>query len=110
MTGPVCFIAYTIKGHGLPLAGHKDNHAGLMTPSQMEVFRAAMNVRPGHEWDKWEGASIEAATLDRFVAAAPFFAQGQRRLTAPIVPVPEALEYPRPAASHCPRRWALGRS
>ena len=25
---PVCFICYTIKGHGLPLAGHKDNHAG----------------------------------------------------------------------------------
>ena len=31
---PVCFIAYTIKGHGLPLAGHKDNHAGLMTQAQ----------------------------------------------------------------------------
>jgi pyruvate dehydrogenase E1 component len=21
-------LAYTIKGHGLPFAGHKDNHAG----------------------------------------------------------------------------------
>ncbi|MEE8535349.1 MAG: 1-deoxy-D-xylulose-5-phosphate synthase N-terminal domain-containing protein, partial [Kiloniellales bacterium] len=29
---PTCFIAYTIKGHGLPFAGHKDNHAGLMNP------------------------------------------------------------------------------
>ena len=28
---PVCFIAYTIKGVGLPFQGHKDNHAGLMT-------------------------------------------------------------------------------
>ena len=37
---PVCFIAYTIKGYGLPFAGHKDNHAGLMTPAQMETFRA----------------------------------------------------------------------
>src|ERR1700740_1574340 len=36
---PVCFIAYTIKGYGLPFAGHKDNHAGLMTPAQMETFR-----------------------------------------------------------------------
>ena len=26
---PVCFIAYTIKGVGLPFQGHKDNHAGL---------------------------------------------------------------------------------
>ena len=25
---PHCFIAYTIKGFGLPFAGHKDNHAG----------------------------------------------------------------------------------
>ena len=33
---PVCFIAYTIKGFGLPFAGHKDNHAGLMTPTQMD--------------------------------------------------------------------------
>jgi len=24
---PTCFVAYTIKGHGLPFAGHKDNHA-----------------------------------------------------------------------------------
>ena len=37
---PVCFIAYTIKGVGLPMQGHKDNHAGLMTVTQMEKWRA----------------------------------------------------------------------
>jgi pyruvate dehydrogenase E1 component len=53
---PVCFIAYTIKGFGLPLAGHKDNHAGLMTPPQMEVFRRqlasakAMNGSRSRGW------------------------------------------------------------
>ena len=26
---PVCFVAYTVKGFGLPLQGHKDNHSGL---------------------------------------------------------------------------------
>ena len=36
---PVCFIAYTIKGVGLPFQGHKDNHAGLMTVAQMEKWR-----------------------------------------------------------------------
>ena len=41
---PTCFIAYTIKGMGLPFAGHKDNHAGLMTKEQMEEFRS----RHGH--------------------------------------------------------------
>ena len=32
---PTLFIAWTIKGHGLPFAGHKDNHAGLMNPTQL---------------------------------------------------------------------------
>src|SRR5205085_11772706 len=31
---PTLFIAWTIKGYGLPFAGHKDNHAGLMNPTQ----------------------------------------------------------------------------
>jgi pyruvate dehydrogenase E1 component len=88
---PVLFICYTIKGHGLPLAGHKDNHAGLMTPSQMEGLRATMGVRAGHEWDKWEGARLDAARLESFVANAQFFAEGRRRLSAPAVPVPDTL-------------------
>src|SRR3979490_1852643 len=47
---PTCFIAYTIKGFGLPFAGHKDNHAGLMNRDQMEIFRAAMAIPDGAEW------------------------------------------------------------
>jgi pyruvate dehydrogenase E1 component len=88
---PTLFICYTIKGFGLPLAGHKDNHAGLMTPTQMEGFRAACGVRSGHEWDKWEGARLDAELLETFVRETPFFAQGTRRLSAPAVPVPETL-------------------
>lgn len=91
---PTLFICYTIKGFGLPLAGHKDNHAGLMTPAQMETFRAAMNVRPGAEWDKWEGAKLDPARLEAFVKEAPFFREGRRRLSAPAVPVPERLPVP----------------
>src|SRR5215469_2120988 len=60
---PTCFICYTIKGYGLPFAGHKDNHAGLMTPAQLETLRAAMSVRPGHEWDHFEGLDIATADL-----------------------------------------------
>ena len=65
---PVCFIAYTIKGVGLPFQGHKDNHAGLMTVTQMEKWRAAQNIRAGHEWEKFEGLAQEPATLDAFLA------------------------------------------
>ncbi|OKO72654.1 transketolase [Bradyrhizobium sp. AS23.2] len=89
---PVCFIAYTIKGVGLPFQGHKDNHAGLMTVAQLEKWRASQNIRPGHEWDKFEGLTQDAAELEAFLARVPFNQDG-RRLTAPVVEVPQQLTF-----------------
>lgn len=89
---PVCFIAYTIKGVGLPFQGHKDNHAGLMTVAQMEKYRESQNIRPGHEWDKYEGLTQSAGELDAFLARVPFNRDG-RRLTAPVVEVPQQLAF-----------------
>jgi pyruvate dehydrogenase E1 component len=94
---PVCFIAYTIKGVGLPFQGHKDNHAGLMTVAQMEKWRSSQNIRPGHEWEKFEGLSQGTAELEAFIADAPFNREGRRRLTAPVIEVPERLAF-NPAA------------
>ncbi|QUS41021.1 transketolase [Tardiphaga alba] len=90
---PVCFIAYTIKGVGLPFQGHKDNHAGLMTPTQMEKWRAEQNIRPGREWDKFEGLAQDSAALESFLKQVPFVQQGRRRLDAPVIDVPEALSF-----------------
>ncbi|HRO13124.1 transketolase, partial [Amaricoccus sp.] len=87
---PTLFLAYTIKGRGLPLAGHKDNHAGLMTPAQIEGLRAAMGIRAGHEFDPWEGMA-DPAGLERVARGARFFAAGPRRLAAGPVEVPAAL-------------------
>jgi pyruvate dehydrogenase E1 component len=88
---PTCFIAYTVKGFGLPMAGHKDNHAGLMTPAQMEVFRETMAVRPGHEWEPFEGLSLPPEQLRSFLDRVPFAADKARRLSAPPIDVPEIL-------------------
>jgi pyruvate dehydrogenase E1 component len=88
---PVCFICYTIKGYGLPFAGHKDNHAGLMTPAQMETFRQAMNIRAGHEWDRFEGLREGPDRLQSFLDSVPFAAGGPRRLTAPTLAAPDTL-------------------
>ncbi|MGY4336043.1 pyruvate dehydrogenase E1 component [Bradyrhizobium sp. LM2.9] len=96
---PVCFIAYTIKGVGLPFQGHKDNHAGLMTVAQMEKYRDSQNIRPGHEWDRYEGLAQDAAELDAFLARVPFNQDG-RRLTAPAIEVPAQLAFkPSPQTS-----------
>ena len=91
---PTCFICYTIKGYGLPFAGHKDNHAGLMTQAQMKSLQAAMNVRPGHEWDKFEGLTISATEIERFLANVPFAKRRRHRHDAAPIAIPSELRAP----------------
>jgi pyruvate dehydrogenase E1 component len=94
---PTVFLAYTIKGMGLPFAGHKDNHAGMMTVEQMEAFRAQMNVRPGHEWAPFEGLANPQG-VKHFIERAPYAAAltpNGRRLPAATVEIPAALPQPR---------------
>ncbi len=86
---PVCFIAYTVKGFGLPFAGHKDNHSGLMTKTQMQEFRARQNINQGEEWDRLAGLTLPAAEIEGFLKKVPFAARGRRRLSAESVAVPE---------------------
>lgn len=88
---PTCFITYTIKGFGLPLAGHKDNHAGLMTKDQMAMFRTSMSVGEGREWNAFEGLDVGDLELQRFLDAVPFAAKGQRRRHAQRIIVPDHL-------------------
>jgi pyruvate dehydrogenase E1 component len=94
---PVVFIAYTVKGWGTPLAGHKDNHAGLMTQQQMDQFQQMMGIRPGHEWDRFEGLASDPAELQAFLDRVPFNARGPRRYQAARVetigvqPVPDPV-------------------
>ena len=88
---PTCFICYTIKGSGLALAGHKDNHAGMMTPAQMEALRTSMGIRAGHEWDTFEGLATSAKELQAFLDRVPFATRERRRHVAPRVDVPSEL-------------------
>lgn len=88
---PTVFIAYTIKGFGLPLAGHKDNHAGMLTPTQMASFRTEAGIREGHEWEKFEGLDLDSTALTRFLKNVPFNAGKSRRHAAPAIAIPETL-------------------
>jgi pyruvate dehydrogenase E1 component len=102
---PTAFIAYTIKGMGLPLAGHKDNHAGLMTVEQMEGFRGQLGIAQGQEWNPFAGFDAETeGAARRFLGSVPFAAplagEGEtkgRRRVSPTVPVPDVLPEPRRA-------------
>jgi pyruvate dehydrogenase E1 component len=104
---PTCFIAYTIKGFGLPFAGHKDNHAGLMNPEQMAEFKRRNRVADGAEWDRFAGLDVDPGTLEDFLGQVPFNARGARRYTAPKLPVP--ADFPLPAAERMATQEGFGR-
>lgn len=88
---PTAFIAYTVKGWGTPLAGHKDNHSGLMTAAQMLALQDRMQVRQGHEWDRFEGLRYSSAELQAFLDTTPFFSSRPRRHHASYFEVPRSI-------------------
>ena len=100
---PTVFIAYTIKGFGLPFAGHKDNHAGLMNPGQIEALRDSLGIAAGEEWEPFAGlGDNQAARLKAFVQGS---ALGRRlpekvapSVAVPAIPVPTGAEQSTQAA------------
>ncbi|SFM25238.1 1-deoxy-D-xylulose-5-phosphate synthase N-terminal domain-containing protein [Shimia aestuarii] len=85
---PTCFLAYTIKGWGTPIAGHKDNHGGLMNKSQFAAWQAHMGVAEGEEWDPM--ATVEDVDgLRGFLSEVAFFSKGRRRFVDDKLAVPE---------------------
>jgi len=85
---PTLFICYTIKGYGLPFAGHKDNHAGLMNPGQIAALRDSLGIREGEEWEPYAGLAADvAAELKAFVEQSPL-ARPRAVFAPPALPVP----------------------
>ncbi len=92
---PQAFIVYTLKGFGLPLQGHKDNHAGLLTPAQIASLRAALGIPEGAEWEPL--AALPTADRPRaqaFLEAHPLYRLPPRRHHAPALPLPRTLAAP----------------
>ena len=90
---PHCFIVYTIKGFGLPFAGHKDNHAGLMNVEQMADFKAAMHIADGEEWEPFAGLDLADADLRGFLDEIPFNQAAERNHAADKIALPAALPF-----------------
>ncbi|MBT0668726.1 transketolase [Novosphingobium profundi] len=104
---PTLFIAYTVKGYGLPLAGHKDNHSGMMNGAQIAQLREGLGIAEGEEWEPWGGLGDNAAArLARFVADSPI-ARKPREQAAPTIAVPAAFAVP--AESEISTQAAFGK-
>jgi len=100
---PTLFIAWTIKGFGLPFAGHKDNHAGLMNPTQMAALRDATGFREGHEWEPLESLGDNArprveALLERSRIAREKRSRAFAQISIPAIPAPIGEEQSTQAA------------
>ena len=93
---PRLFIAYTIKGIGLPFQGHKDNHSGLMTPTQMEAFRLRMEVPVGQEWEAFAGLPRSEEDYRQFLDNTAFSRRSRHKPQVPWIVIPDADSFPRP--------------
>ena len=90
---PTLFIAYTVKGYGLPFAGHKDNHSGMMNPGQIDQLRISMGIEAGEEWEPFAGLGGNmAARLKKFIGDSVLAAK-------PLEPVSPQI--------HVPARFAV---
>ncbi len=104
---PTIFIAYTVKGFGLPFAGHKDNHAGLMNPGQIHAFRDKLNIAEGEEWAPFGGLDDTAAEALRKFVNASTLSQPRILSAAAKIPIPDHL--PVPEGSEQSTQAAFGR-
>jgi pyruvate dehydrogenase E1 component len=49
---PTVILAYTIKGYGLPIEGHPQNHSALLTDEQIAELAAALGTDAGQPWSR----------------------------------------------------------
>jgi pyruvate dehydrogenase E1 component len=87
---PSVVFAYTIKGWGLPIAGDPLNHAALLTPDQIDSFRAEVGLDESSEWDRFDADSAPG----RICAAVGGSINNPPPKPRPILPVPAAARAP----------------
>src|SRR5262249_21859005 len=90
---PVAILAYTIKGWGLPIAGHIDNHAAQLTQAHMTAMQERLGIAMGHEWDGYDAADPIAQWIQQtqHQLRLPQQLRPAAHLPAPPVHVPETL-------------------
>jgi pyruvate dehydrogenase E1 component len=100
---PTLFVAWTVKGFGLPFAGHKDNHSGLMNPTQAHALRDSMGIKDGEEWEPLAGiggnarAGVEAL-IERSRIAREKRERSFGKIGIPAIPAPSGEEQSTQAA------------
>ncbi|HXG99204.1 MAG TPA: transketolase [Sphingomicrobium sp.] len=103
---PTLFVAWTVKGFGLPFAGHKDNHSGLMNPTQAHAFRDSLGISEGEEWEPLAGIGANARPAVEAMIARSRTARTKRERAFGTIPVPPI---PAPSGDEQSTQAAFGR-
>lgn len=90
---PSVVFAYTVKGHGLPIAGDPLNHAALLTSDQVGALRTSLGLTPETEWDRFDPDSDEG----RLCATTGGEINNRAPEPRPHLPIPVSVAGPAPA-------------
>ena len=80
---PVAILAYTIKGWGLPIAGHIENHGALLTTEQVTDLQQAQAIASGREWDGFSEEDTTGAWIQDALQQRGFLPVQEGRTTRP---------------------------
>ncbi len=58
---PTVVFAYTVKGHGLAMEGHPQNHSALLTVEQLTELARRSGVDPERPWQRFPAGSAAGA-------------------------------------------------
>jgi pyruvate dehydrogenase E1 component len=100
---PTVIFAYTIKGNGLPNAGHPQNHSNLLKPEQLALVARELGESIDDPWRAFAPDSLEGEWCSRVAS----------RLQRPALPTPPTLPVPndfdRDIKGHSSTQQSLGR-
>ncbi|MEO8263091.1 MAG: 1-deoxy-D-xylulose-5-phosphate synthase N-terminal domain-containing protein, partial [Pseudolysinimonas sp.] len=102
-TRPTVIFAYTIKGNGLPSAGHPQNHSNLLTPEQLAALATQLGESVDEPWQRFapgsDAALLCARTAERL----------QRDPVATSAPPAVPQDFGRDIVGRSSTQQALGR-
>lgn len=90
---PTIVFAYTIKGWGLPIAGHPLNHSALLTQAQIDTLRAQLAIPEEDAWAAFAPDS-PAGKYCASVAARLYPDTASQPATVSATDVPDSLGLP----------------
>jgi pyruvate dehydrogenase E1 component len=103
-TRPTVIFAYTIKGYGLPIEGHPQNHSALLTADQMTLLADRLGATLDDPWERFPVDS-DAARLCAEVAH-----RLQRDDVPGVTPAASPVDFGRTPSGTSTTQAALGRT